>query len=113
MKAEDEEDEDEEEEEEKGDKDDRGCEHNGKGEGATGGKDTQHGKEDPGEPPGRADQDGLEEKLQPDIPLSCSHGASNADFPEALCDRSQHDVHDPNAPDDQGDGADTKREDIE
>ena len=59
----------------------------------------------------RLKRDGLDEKLEEDIPPAGADGHADADFARALGDADEHDVHDADAADQQrnaGDAADSK-----
>src|SRR2546427_562523 len=63
--------------------------------------------------PGDADEHRLAEKLQQDVPPRSADRAADADLPDALQYRREHDVHDADAADDQGNGRDGTEHDVE
>src|SRR5882762_7786603 len=66
-----------------------------------------------GHAPGDADEHGLAQKLQQDVPPRGADRAADADLPDALQDRREHDVHDADAADHQGNGRDGTEHDVE
>src|SRR5256885_16628399 len=63
--------------------------------------------------PGDADEHRLAQKLQQDVPPRSADRAADADLPDALQHRREHDVHDADAADDQGNGRDGTEHDVE
>src|SRR5256885_6330329 len=63
--------------------------------------------------PGDADEHRLAQKLQQDVPPRSADRAADADLPDALQYRREHDVHDADAADDQGNGRDGTEHDVE
>ena len=49
------------------------------------------------------DKSGLDEELHQDVLRGGTYGFADADFPRPFGDADQHDVHDPNAADNEGD----------
>ena len=69
--------------------------------------------DDPGHAAGDADQHRLAQELRKDVLLRRAHRAAHADLPDALEDRREHDVHDPDPADDQRDRRDRAEHDVE
>src|SRR5437764_5703222 len=69
--------------------------------------------EDPGDAAGEADHHRFAEKLREHVLLPSADRAPNADLPDALEDRREHDVHDPDAADDERDRRDGAEDDVE
>src|SRR6185437_1182171 len=55
---------------------------------------------------GERDDDGFGQELQLDLAIGCAQGLADADFADARAHGGQHDVHDADAADGQGDGGD-------
>ena len=70
-------------------------------------------QDDAGDPAGEADHDRLAEELGTHVALGCADRAPHADLLDALEDRREHDVHDPNAADDERDRRDGAEHDVE
>ncbi len=67
-------------------------------------------QDDPYQTPGEAQSGGLDKELGHDVPPFGPHRLADADLPDPLRDRDQHDVHDADAPYQQGDGGDASQE---
>ena len=52
---------------------------------------------------------GLDQELGEDVAATGADGLADADLAGPLADRDQHDVHDPDAPDDERDRGDARR----
>src|SRR5687768_7188218 len=70
-------------------------------------------EEDAGDATGDADQHRFAEELREDVPLAGAERAPHADLADALEHRGEHDVHDPDATDDERDRGDGAEDDVE
>ena len=59
--------------------------------------------QDAGDSPGDADQHGFAQELEENVFLGGAHGAAHPDLADTLQHRSEHDVHDADATDDERD----------
>ena len=71
------------------------------------------GKDDAEESAYESDGESLRQKLEEDVAAACAKRLLDADFASALRDRNKHDVHQPDAANAQGEGADEGEQDLE
>ena len=73
-----------------------------------GGNNEPHGDAD--QPAEEREGEGLDEELGQDVPATRPDGLADPDLAGPLADRHQHDVHDPDAADDERDRGDPTQE---
>ena len=62
---------------------------------------------------GEGEDEGLHQELQHDVAAAGAERAADADLTGALADGGEHDIHDANTADDQRDGRDGAKHDVE
>ena len=70
-------------------------------------------REDTGEAAGETDHHRFAQELREHVVLRRADGSPHTDLPDALEDRREHDIHDPDAADDERDRRDGAEDDVE
>src|SRR5207249_618106 len=70
-------------------------------------------EQDPKRPAEAGERDALDEELRQDVAASRAHGLADPDLAGPLVHRDEHDVHDPDASDEEADAADRAEQERE